>query len=60
LKDHTHKKLERKRGESNHTIWNWEQELKTWLDFSTGKLRKEWKDFAEERKKRPKKTQKRM
>jgi hypothetical protein len=29
-----------------HTVWNWEQELKTWLDYSTGELRTEWKDFT--------------
>ena len=29
-----------------HTLWNWEQELKTWVDYSTGELRTEWKDFS--------------
>ena len=28
--------------------WNWEQELKTWCDYSTGELRTEWRDFIEE------------
>lgn len=29
-----------------HTLWNWEQELKTWVDYSTGELRTEWKEFS--------------
>jgi hypothetical protein len=29
-----------------HTLWNWEQELKTWVDYSTGELRTEWKEFT--------------
>lgn len=28
--------------------WDWEQELKTWVDYSTGELRTEWRDFIEE------------
>ena len=30
----------------HHTLWNWEQELRTWVDYSTGELRTEWKDFS--------------
>lgn len=29
-----------------HILWNWEQELKTWVDYSTGELRTQWKDFS--------------
>jgi len=29
-----------------HTIWNWEQEVRTWVDYDTGELRTEWKDFT--------------
>jgi hypothetical protein len=29
-----------------HTLWNWEQELRTWVDYNTGELRTEWKDFT--------------
>ena len=32
---------------SHFTLWNWEQELRTWLDYDTGELRTEWKDFTE-------------
>jgi hypothetical protein len=32
----------------NLVTWNWEQELKTWCDYSTGELRTEWRDFIEE------------
>jgi hypothetical protein len=28
------------------TIWNWEQELKTWIDYDTGEQRTEWKDYS--------------
>lgn len=30
-----------------HTLWNWEQDVRTWVDYSTGELRTEWKDFTE-------------
>jgi hypothetical protein len=29
-----------------HTLWNLDQELKTWVDYSTGELRTEWKEFT--------------
>lgn len=29
-----------------HTLWNWEQEIKTWVDYNTGELRTEWKEFT--------------
>ena len=29
-----------------HTLWNWEQEIKTWVDQNTGELRTEWKEFT--------------
>jgi hypothetical protein len=29
-----------------HTVWNWEQEVRTWVDYSTGELRTEWKEFS--------------
>ncbi len=28
------------------TLWFWEQELKTWVDYDTGELRTKWKDFT--------------
>lgn len=34
-----------------HTLWDWEQELKTWVDYETGELRTEWKDFTIKKKK---------
>jgi hypothetical protein len=30
----------------NHILWNWEQEVRTWVDYNTGELRTEWKDFT--------------
>jgi hypothetical protein len=30
-----------------HTLWGWEQDVRTWIDYSTGELRTEWKDFTE-------------
>ena len=32
---------------SHFTLWNWEQEVRTWVDYDTGELRTEWKDFTE-------------
>lgn len=28
--------------------WYWEQDFKTWCDYTTGELRTEWRDFIEE------------
>ena len=28
------------------TLWGWEQEVRTWVDYNTGELRTEWKDFT--------------
>ena len=30
----------------NHILWQWEQSVRTWVDYNTGELRTEWKDFT--------------